>query len=298
MKVLIVAVLLAVMQTSPPIPRKTADSPARAAAQINDKAKAQHSPPTQTPPIKDEHSAVESNKPGDEPTHENTQKAITVRELPPVSVTKDWADYTSLFFAGLLVGAGIVGIGFGYYTLKAIRRQTEHLVSSERAWIQVPEVMLGQKLSFVTPSQTPFFIWLHPYILNNGRTHARITRIIARAEILDKVENSDSPRPPQLPEHPQFRPMDTLIERNINLAPKEGINWINVFITREDLERIKAREAFLYIYGRIDYVDVSETERHTGFCKLYWIPYGNSDPVFQENFIDSAVIPRAYTECT
>jgi hypothetical protein len=72
----------------------------------------------------------------------------------------------------------------------------------------------------------------------------------------------------------------------------------NVPISVEDLERIKTREAFLYIYGRIDYMDISENVRQTKFCKLYWIPYGPSDSVFQEDFVESAVIPSAYTECT
>src|SRR5216684_5200141 len=210
----------------------------------------------------------------------------------------------------------IVGIAVAISTVKAIKeqavlmdkqlkemqtsgvqagKQTEHLINAERAWIQVPEIILRQKLSFVTPPPTTFFIWLWPYIVNNGRTHARIVRIIARTEILEKAEGSDSPSPPKLPEQPQFRPMDTLLERNIILSPKQGINWTPVHIAKDDLESLKKRESFLYIYGRIDYVDISETERHTGFCRIYWIPGGDSDPSPIEDFIDSAVIPAAYT---
>jgi hypothetical protein len=175
-------------------------------------------------------------------------------------------------------------------------KQGRHIVNAERAWIQVKEIILLQKLSFVVPILHRV-VWLHPYIVNNGRTHARLTRVIARADILEKIVGSDSPRPPVLPEQPQFRPEDTLIERNIILSPKQGINWINVPISGDDLERITKRQAFLYVYGRIDYTDISEKERHTGFCQLYWIPYSSSDPV-PEDFIDSALIPPAYTEST
>ena len=87
-------------------------------------------------------------------------------------------------------------------------------------------------------------------------------------------------------------------ERNIIMSPKQGINWFNVPICVEDLERIKTRETFLYVYGRVEYMDISERARQTNFCKIYWIPYGPSDSVFQEDFVESAVIPRAYTECT
>lgn len=183
-------------------------------------------------------------------------------------------------------------------TAEAALLNAQAVVNAERAWIQVTEVILQQALSLFNPAPDNFFVWFHPYIVNNGRTQARITRIIARADVLTKEEGGDSPRPPQLPEEPQLNDAHTFIERNIILSPRQGITWVNVFITPEDLERIKQRQAFLYVYGRVDYLDLSETERHTGFCKLYWIPYGPTDPVNVEGFVDSAAIPRAYTVCT
>jgi hypothetical protein len=176
--------------------------------------------------------------------------------------------------------------------------QLRHLINSERAWIQVPEILLRQKLSLVTPSQDEFHIWLHPYIVNNGRTQARITKIFARAVVVEKSDGPIPQRPPVLPEAPDYTGTGVVFERNIVLSPKEGINWINVPINVELLERIKARQAFVYIYGCIDYLDISDTKRYTRFCRIYWIPYGPSDPVFQEDFATSTIIPRAYTECT
>jgi len=203
-----------------------------------------------------------------------------------------------------LLAVAIWGILVAKSTFKAINRQADlaaaqigHLINSERAWIQVPEIIMFQILSGYTPAPTIPFIWFRPYIVNNGKTQARITKITGRADVLEKTDNSVGERPPPLPEQPP--PLPTLIERNIILSPEQGINWITIPVERDHLEPIRQRKAFLYIYGRIDYVDMSETARHTGFCKIYWIPYGPSDPNFgMENFIDSAVIPPAYTECT
>jgi hypothetical protein len=212
---------------------------------------------------------------------------------------------------GLLI-AGVIGIIVAVYTLKAINgqleemrsggkvttQQVQHLINAERAWIQVPEIIMTQILSIFKPPEDAFFVYFRPYMLNTGRTHARVTQIIAKAEVLDKPADDKSPMPPRLPEQPDFSHV-VPFKRDVILSPKAGINWFNVHITPEELERIAKRQAFLYIYGRIDYVDISEMQRHTGFCKLYWIPYGPNDPNWGiENFIDSGVIPAAYTEST
>jgi hypothetical protein len=114
-------------------------------------------------------------------------------------------------------------------------RQMQHLINAERAWIQVPEIIMGQRLSHLTPATNQFHIWLHPYIVNNGRTQARITKIVARAHILPKVEGSDSPRPPILPEIPDYNQEGMLFERDVVLSPKQGVNWFNVPISVDDL---------------------------------------------------------------
>ena len=177
-------------------------------------------------------------------------------------------------------------------------KQVQHLINAERAWIQIPEIILSKGLSAVVPEINQFHIWVHPYIINNGRTQGKITKIIATTQILDKVEGQATPRPPMLPENPDYSSMSTVFKRTVILSPKEGINWINVPISVDDLEPIKTRQKFLYLYGQIDYTDISDTERYTRFGQIYWIPYGPSDSVFREGFFPSATIPPAYTECT
>jgi hypothetical protein len=190
-------------------------------------------------------------------------------------------------------------------TLRHIARQADytkdqirHLINSERAWIQIPEIILEKQLSAVVPELDQLHVWLHPYIVNNGRTQARIKKIMATTLILNRVEGQVGPRPPVLPEIPDYGRMSTVFRRTIILSPENGINWINVPLSVDDLESIKTRQTYLYIYGQMDYLDMSDTERYTRFCQIYWIPYGAGDPVFREGFNVSAVIPSAYTECT
>jgi hypothetical protein len=56
---------------------------------------------------------------------------------------------------------------------EATDKQVGHLISAERACIQVPEIIKRQALSTYQFGQV-FSMWVHPYILNSGRTHARI----------------------------------------------------------------------------------------------------------------------------
>jgi hypothetical protein len=293
-----------------PSPRPSARGN-RKADEIANNAKGNERSPTPTPsPVPAAPANGNQNQAGS-PQSDSGKGSVVVQPVQPVTIST--AQDNPLVFVGAF------GIRYAIKTLCAVEKQAvlmdgqlkemqgsgkittqqvNHLINAERAWIQVPEIQLRQKLSFVTPETNQFHIWMHPYIVNNGRTQARITKIIARAHILDKVEGSDFPRPPRLPDVPDYTPGGMSFERDIVLSPKQGINWFNVPISVEDLERIKAREAFIYIYGRIDYVDFSKNERLTRFCKIYWIPYGPSDPVFHEDFSESAVIPRAYTEYT
>jgi len=70
--------------------------------------------------------------------------------------------------------------------------------------VTVPEIILSQGLPSVTPVANQFHIWLHPYIINNGRTQARIKKIVATTQILKRVEGQVGPRPPVLPENPDY----------------------------------------------------------------------------------------------
>jgi hypothetical protein len=319
MKLLILAVSLAIMQAAPPVPRETPNTSTSTRQGIQSHADDKKAPAATPTPTPQPTATPQADKKGNGAGAQNTEHTVRIGEPVPVSVIKDWADYLGIFSSFLLFIIGAFGVCYAVKTLRAIekqaelmegqlqemreagattRRQVEHLINAERAWVQIPEIILRQKLSFMTPTQEQFHIWLHPYIVNSGRTHARITKIFTRAVVLERADDPTPNRPPVLPEIPDYTGTGVVFERNIVLSPKEGINWLNVPINVEFLERIKARQVFVYIYGCIDYLDISEAKRYTRFCRIYWIPYGPGDPVFQEGFAVSAIIPRAYTECT
>src|SRR5579864_4163116 len=152
MKYAVLAVVLAAMQTSPPVPRQTADGSAQSGAQAASKTHSKNARSAKPPAIQDAPSAPRGKNKAGYVNSPNAKQTVSISELPTVSVDvkKDWLDKTAWFFGLALVGIGVFGVRAAYRTLKAIESQTEHLVKSERAWVQVPEIIVRQKLSFVT----------------------------------------------------------------------------------------------------------------------------------------------------
>src|ERR1700687_1398955 len=125
MRCFILGVLLSFPQTPSAVLPKASDRPAGATHNTQNKAAAEENPPApQSPPAettapaknKDSHNAVRP---------EDAQQPVRVRELPPVSVSRDWADWALWVFNGLLVVAGFLGIRLAYKTLQTIQEQTE-----------------------------------------------------------------------------------------------------------------------------------------------------------------------------
>lgn len=157
MKPLLLAVLLSVMQAAPPVPRQAPDSTNQSPKKGERKSSQHQGPiaPAPTPSNLPEKAASE-NTPANNPTTPNTEQSVRIREIPSVSVARDWMDRTTWAFGAILVVVGIVGVCAAYRTLRAIELQTTHLrnsviqatnaaraaktsadavIASERAWI-------------------------------------------------------------------------------------------------------------------------------------------------------------------
>ena len=100
--------LFAVVQASSPVPRKTDDRPAHAAYNVKDHASSNKSPAAQSQVSVDAPPKKENSR--DSVAAENAQRPIKVDELPPVSVTKDWLDKVYIFFTGVLILVGGLGV--------------------------------------------------------------------------------------------------------------------------------------------------------------------------------------------
>ena len=125
MKYIELAVLLAVIQTSAPVPRKAADPSNGTAQTVTKQSGSDKTPAQQAPSIVQSISTQPNQDTSRSPAAENAQKPVVVRELPPVSVTKDRLDKTYIAFTGILIVVGIVGVRAAYKTLGEIKAQRE-----------------------------------------------------------------------------------------------------------------------------------------------------------------------------
>lgn len=125
MKYLALAVLLAVMQTSAPVPRKAADPSNRASQNIKSDSSSNQSPSQKPQTIVQPISAQPNQDTSRNPAAENTQNPVVVRELPPVSITKDRWDRLYIAFTGVLIVVGILGVRAAYKTLREMKAQRE-----------------------------------------------------------------------------------------------------------------------------------------------------------------------------
>jgi len=126
MKLFYIAMLLTVMQTSPPIPRQATNNAAGSSQNIQQYTAAKQVP-SSSAIVKNPSAAPEEQNSTNKPTDTNAQEAIVIREPVPVSVGKDWWDRAYIVFTGLLVLIGGIGVLAAFRTLKIIERQTRSI---------------------------------------------------------------------------------------------------------------------------------------------------------------------------
>lgn len=115
--------LLAIVQTLPPIPGKATSSTQGTAQSVKKNPDNNQAPSTTPPPVINSVTPKPEENPRNPPTSEDAGQSISVSKLPPVSVGRNWADWVLWGFNGLLVIAGFLGIRVAYKTLKTIERQ-------------------------------------------------------------------------------------------------------------------------------------------------------------------------------
>ncbi len=144
MKYLTLAVLLAVVQAAPPVPRKAAD-PSNKTSQNDVKQTGSNKAPSQptTPSAVPIHAQPQQND-SYNPTSENAARVISVSNLPTLSVTKDWLDKLYVAFSGILIVIGFFGVRAAYKTLKAIERQVAEMKAQRETMQEQLAAMRGQ----------------------------------------------------------------------------------------------------------------------------------------------------------
>jgi hypothetical protein len=118
----ILAVLLTVMQATPPVPRQAPDKPARTRNSVKQDSNKKQNPPDVRMRLP---TTAESNQPeGQEQCSHDTHETVIIREPAAVPQT-DWWTHASVIATWLLVIIGGLGVCAALKTLKGIKRQAD-----------------------------------------------------------------------------------------------------------------------------------------------------------------------------
>jgi hypothetical protein len=288
MKYLTLAMLLAVMQAAPPVPRKTADSPAPASQHIEHNGKNKKKPPA-TPTVENSQEADTGQRQDQEEASHNEKQAVTVSEWPSVSVSKDAWDKTYIVLTAALVAIGcftFIAIWIqAIETRKAAQAallNAQSLINAERPWIvPIPLLEHPPRVTFVggyEPSKhepNPFSFGMT--FKNFGRTPARIVSVIDIPLTLKPGESL-----PDIPNYaanpsPTFRGDRMLVPDD---RWNHGGGEITAILTTEQFAAVDTgKQTFVY-FGRIEYRDFLRPEvlHESRFCYFYRSELGEFVP--------------------
>jgi hypothetical protein len=295
MKILALAVFLAVTQASPPVPRQTADAAASGSNRIQEQPTAKHESANSTLAIETPDSAKTNKNSANSPT--KPDEHITVIVQQPTS-TSGW-EIAYVILTGLLVCVGAVGIGYAIKTLGAIERQakanegqlteiqqssektdrmilltaqqtenvkksTDALINSERSWIMTEldwfdgqNARIHVTLERKTGGQRipNSRIYLVLKEKNEGRTPAWITHIKFWCKLYTEVE------PPAIPDIAENIAFSHLGPEPLGIGHPR-IDALNLMFEGERTQILSA----LLVYGVVEYRDVfGEHETWCGY---------------------------------
>jgi hypothetical protein len=266
MKMLILAVLLTIMQASPSVPRKAAN------ANTGKRQTVQSNADDNKKPTKDAASVVQTVRaqPNENAnpakSTENTEKSVSISELPSVSIMRDWMDCIALVFSGALLIVGIFGVRAAYRTLKKIdeqarvmrdqltamkgqisaaERATDLVISKERARISMdqPKPLI---LNYAGPNGVDYRLQF------SGVTDANVLESKAVVGISSSADSKPTdvvfiPRILKLPNQVNPLILQTL-DATAHFQP-------DILLTQADMNDIKAQKKFVHFWGFIRFRD-------------------------------------------
>lgn len=289
MKLIVLGMLLAVMQTAPPVPRHTADKASSSGQGVKNHANDKETPapsPTPTPEIA---KPKTQNNGADTPHNPNAQQSMAISELPPVSVEKDWMDKTAWLFGALLILIGAAGVYAAVKTLKAIEKQAglmegqlkemqaaggqvakqiaiaedniKLIISKERARLRLEPIDLKLPDEFTPLASVEYKVRLYG------------TDAIIRTTLSDAII-SDSEDPPKV------TPLSSLFIPAI-ISPSDSPFTNYQLVTPEEWENIpevvKAvynRKKFVHFWGTIIYDDLFGNHYYANFRFVWYLVPG------------------------
>jgi hypothetical protein len=310
MRTIILGVLLAVMQATPPVPRHAPNKRAPSSQNIQQQPEPENATPAPAESIQPSARTPIDQNGGTQPSKTNKPEAEVVAESTSVPVDSFWWNRFYVIFNGILVIIGAIGAGLAYRTLKGIEssgKQTDRMIehagtqalavktaseaalrnavnvmNAERAWLSIFEIdtefhtgVIGEN----APSRTG--IKFRMKRLNSGRTPAIRYHLSTGGQTV---------YPPYSSDPPIFLPPDSKDRPEAILLPGVHGYSRSPFFPQSDIEKLKDGKCMIYLYGLAVYDTVfsySETKPATTemLIKVEW--YGiNKDtrqPVFSFN---------------
>jgi hypothetical protein len=232
---------------------------------------------------------------------EKAPKSVSVDRLPGLHVARDWVDYLTLSFGGILVVIGFGGVWYARRTLRTIRdqlaeiraagAQTDRMIehagkqaeaalgqfeiarNSERAWV-IEEIIFPKELPFQSDQAgAPAVLTLVAFRVKNvGKSVARIR--------IAKLNFHNMPARVTLAPEPDYGPTNRLPELGQDgfiLAPGQQIA-LQVYLSsgslsRQDSEEVRLGNSRLVTYGLLEY-ETLEQSHITQFCYIWHEPIG------------------------
>lgn len=283
----IIAVFMAVAQAFAPIPGQAANRAAPESQKQDEGGKSSQNPAkTISPASKPENGNNRDLKPeflaGSE-----TYAQPTINITNPVPAHVPWPLHDKiLWWANLiLAGVGICGVVAAVCTLLILNRQTNYMITSERAWFVCRADMVWDKGE---DNKTVGRIGFR--YENIGKTPGFITEIGFAVDVL----NSDQ----ELPQIPQsYQNGDTsqwTAGRGLLIVPGDNMgrraSWVPT--PQAPLDFLQSEKLIMWVHGYVKYRDsFVEQIRETRYC-LRLNPHGTDSVPF---FIDG---PPAYNSAT
>lgn len=147
MKIIALAVLLAAMQTSPPVPRQATDGGIQPADTVKREPHKDKNPPSSATSVKNSAcSPSDSDGTSNENAKHHNEQSVAITKLPAVSVHRDWADWIAWLLTIALAGVGVAGVIAAFRTLKKIGDQTsvakDAFIASNRPCLTIKHVSI------------------------------------------------------------------------------------------------------------------------------------------------------------
>jgi hypothetical protein len=254
---LIFAVLLAVMQTTPPVPRQTPDSTTSTSGKVQKQSKSNKTAAAQTPPIVKTDATPTTTGNDGKQGQDNKEHSISIGKLPTVTVDppkRDWVDWGIWLFNGLLVV-----VGFLQYRI--LRRQAVLMGNHATELKSLATAAEKNLRAYVFPSSVTRFrnngvLKLKVVFTNSGRTPAYACTSWVFEGIHSGPNKPIFPKdPPQNMHSTYFIASDGETEVFDEALP----------IGAEDYKFISNGIRALYLVGEVKYQDVFNEHRTTRF---------------------------------